>query len=198
MKRVFILDKSGSMDSIASDTIGGYNSFVESQKSLGGTMSLYVFSDNVSVVYKDVEIENVTPLSRSEYNPCGSTALLDAIGITLDTSHVDDKTTVIILTDGEENASRKYNLTQIKTMIDTHTQAGVTFMYLGANQDAFSEATKLGIRNENAATFDSADPKSAFRAASDGVYHRHTGDCTTPISSTIETHRKTVDSPYEY
>jgi hypothetical protein len=198
MKRLFILDKSGSMHTIVTDTIGGYNSFVESQKSIGGTISLYVFSDNVYTVYKDIDIDNVKPLTRDEYNPCGSTALLDAIGITLDTSQLDDKTMVIILTDGEENASVKYNLSQIKSMIDKHSEAGVTFMYLGANQDAFSEAMKLGIRNENAATFDVNDPKSAFRAASDGISHRYTGDMTTPVSVTLENHRRTFDSPYEY
>lgn len=196
MKRLFILDKSGSMHTIATDTIGGYNSFVEQQKSFGGTMSLYVFSDNVSVVYKGINIDNVMPLTASDYVPCGSTALLDAIGITLDTSDLDDKTMVIILTDGEENASVKYNLKQIKSMIDKYSEAGVTFMYLGANQDAFSEATKLGIRHENAATFDVNDPKSAFRAASDGISHRCTGDITTPISANLQNHRSTT--PYEY
>ena len=74
--RVFLLDRSGSMDSCRSDTIGGYNSFVNSQKTLGGTMSLYLFDHELATVYENVPIENVEPLTLETFVPRGSTAIL--------------------------------------------------------------------------------------------------------------------------
>jgi hypothetical protein len=166
MKRVFVLDQSGSMDIIRDDTIGGYNSFVDSQKELGGTMSLYVFNQDVKEVYKDVPIETVEPLTRATFVPSGGTALLDALGHVLKTDH-DQKVLVIILTDGEENSSRTYTKNHVKDLTDMRTKEGWDFVYLGANQDAFAVGQQLGI-NTNV-NFDTNHTHDLFAALSRAV-----------------------------
>lgn len=144
MERIFLLDCSGSMDSIRADTIGGYNSFVRSQKDLGGTMTLYLFNDTVKQVYKDVPIDEVKPLTEKEFVPHGSTALLDSMGHIL--KHTNGtKVLMIILTDGEENCSKRYTKDHIKDLTTMRAKEGWDFVYLGANQDAFSVGHAIGI-----------------------------------------------------
>ena len=143
MNRVFLLDRSGSMESCWTDTIGGYNSFVESQKGQGGTMTLFQFDHEILESYKDVPIDEVNPLTMKTYTPRGSTALLDAIGKVIKDGG--DNRVVIILTDGYENASRTYTKAHIKDLITAKEKEGWQFMYLGANQDAFAESESLGI-----------------------------------------------------
>lgn len=143
-RRIFLLDRSGSMDIIRDDTIGGYNSFVESQKSLGGTMSLYLFDHELTSVYTDTPIADVVPLTRETFVPRGSTSLLDSIGQILKKED-GTKATMIILTDGEENTSTKFTSAHIKDLTEARTKDGWDFVYLGANQDAFAAGQKLGI-----------------------------------------------------
>jgi hypothetical protein len=143
-RRVFLLDRSGSMAIILDDTIGGYNSFVDSQRALGGTMSLYLFDHEVVNVYKDIPIADVKPLTKETYVPRGSTALLDAMGEVLKKED-GSKAIMIILTDGEENSSSKFTNDHIKDLTGMRTKEGWDFVYLGANQDAFSVGQRMGI-----------------------------------------------------
>ncbi len=165
--RIFILDRSGSMETCRDDTIGGYNAFVNSQKEFGGTMSLIQFDHEYQVVYRDQNIDEVAPLTAEVFQPRGSTALLDAIGNTL--KDFTGPATCIILTDGHENASSKYTRAHIKDLIEQRQKDGWTFVYLGANQDAFAEAGGLGITAENTMNYDSRRTPDAFRVLSQAM-----------------------------
>lgn len=138
MARVFLLDKSGSMDSVLDDTIGGFNSFVRSQVSLGGTLSLYTFSDKCQCVYKDVPIEDVKPLTKDTYVPEGCTALYDAMGKVLSEN---DKGTLVVLTDGQENSSKKYTKSHVKDLVRLLSPT-LQVLYVGVDLE---DATELGV-----------------------------------------------------
>ena len=145
MDRVFLLDVSGSMESCWDDTIGGFNAFVNDQKATGGTLTLIQFDHEYQVTFERTKIEDVQPLTRATYKPRGSTALLDAIGRLIKEWKGSANPSVVILTDGLENASHKFTKAHIKDLIETKTKDGWTFAYLGANQDAFAEAGSIGI-----------------------------------------------------
>lgn len=143
MARVFLLDRSGSMESCRDDTIEGYNSFVEAQKEFGGTMTLYQFDHEIKSVYENVPIENVVPLTRDTFEPRGGTALLDTMGYVLK-KDFPRGTVVVVLTDGDENSSHDYTSKHIKDLIDMRqTRDDWKFIYLGANID---DARMLGIQ----------------------------------------------------
>jgi uncharacterized protein YegL len=178
MNRIFLLDRSGSMESCWTDTIGGYNSFVASQKSLGGTMSLILFDHEYETVYQNKPISDVENLTMETYQPRGSTALLDAMGRCIKESNVNNPT-VIILTDGLENASRTYTNAHIKDLVDQKTKEGWTFVYLGANQDAFAEGGKLGIDPRCTANFDVTKTPQLFATLSAAVSRHATGESQT-------------------
>lgn len=164
--RIFLLDRSGSMEACWDDTIGGYNALVKEQSAFGGTMTLVQFDHEYTVTYKQSPIGEVVPLTRETYKPRGSTALLDAIGRTIKTWESPDAPTVIILTDGQENSSTKYTKAHIKDLIEAKTNDGWTFMYLGANQDAFAEAGSMGIAPACTMNYDVTRTPDAFRALS--------------------------------
>jgi len=163
---VCIIDKSGSMDNIKSDAIGGFNTFIEEQKKVEGTASvtLVLFDHTYQVVYENKDINNVELLTDKTYIPGGMTALLDAIGRTIDdigkrlaNTEEDkrpDKVMICILTDGEENSSNDYTRDKIKGMI-THQREKYNwgFAFLGANQDSFKEGNKIGITKDCIANF---------------------------------------------
>jgi uncharacterized protein YegL len=160
MERVFLLDRSGSMQSCVDDTIGGFNAFVDSQKSFGGTMTLCLFDHEFDIVYDKVPIDQVVPLTKETYMPRGGTALHDAMGQVLKMNLSDD-TMVIILTDGEENSSNKYTAAHVKDLVDTKPWK---FVYLGANQDAVLTAQGLGINTSM--DYDTSKTPELFRALS--------------------------------
>lgn len=154
---VFILDRSGSMYELTNDTIGGYNSYIESQKEVEGSANLttVLFDDKYEVLHDGIDIKDVKPLTTKEYFTRGSTALLDAIGKTLATvgdrlANTDEdkkpgKVLVVITTDGYENSSKEYTQKQIKDIIDLQTSRGWQFIFLGANVDSFDVAKGIGI-----------------------------------------------------
>ena len=160
MDRVFLLDRSGSMDSCRQDTIEGFNSFIESQKQFGGTMTLCLFDHEFEKVYEKTPIEEVPPLTEETFVPRGSTALLDAMGQVLKMDLSDDAM-VIILTDGDENASRTYTPAHVKDLVDAKKW---NFIYLGANQDAVLAARNLGINTS--LDYDATRTPEVFRALS--------------------------------
>ena len=167
MDRIFLLDRSGSMESCLADTIGGYNSFVHSQKGLGGTMALYYFDHEFTPMYTKTPIEEVKDITTETYVPRGATALLDAIGQLIKTEETDGAAKmVVILTDGEENASKKYTKAHIKDLVEAKEKDGWQFVYLGANQDAFAEAQAMGIRPGCTLNFDTNKTPELFAAVS--------------------------------
>lgn len=165
MDRIFILDRSGSMETCRDDTIGGFNAFVREQKAFGGTLTLIQFDHEYLVSYANKPITEVEPLSHETFVPRGSTALLDAIGKTIKANKL-NVPTVVILTDGHENSSHEYSKAHIKDLIEQKTKDGWTFVYLGANQDAFAEAGSIGIAPAATMNYDTRRTSDAFRALS--------------------------------
>lgn len=161
MSRVFLLDKSGSMESVIDDTIGGFNSFVRSQIPLGGTLTLYVFSDRCTCVYRDVPIEKVEPLTKETYVPGGSTAFFDSMGKVL-TDYESCEGMLVVLTDGQENSSRKYTKSHIKDLIRLSPKMEV--MYIGVDLES---AKEIGIRNS--VSYSASRTPELFRLVSESV-----------------------------
>ena len=163
---VFILDRSGSMGGLESDTIGGYNSMLSKQKKeKTGKVSVttVLFDDQYELLYNQVPIEKVSPMTEKEYYVRGSTALLDAIGKTVmqvkanqDKKEIKDKVLFVIITDGMENASREYRADQIKKLIEERKEKNNwEFLFLGANIDAIGAAKDIGIDSSRAVRFKS-------------------------------------------
>ncbi len=178
MERVFILDRSGSMQSCRYDTIGGYNAFIESQKDIKGTMTLYLFDHEITPQYEKRDIEEVEPLTEKTFVPRGSTALYDAIGYAI--THNPGKVTFVILTDGHENASKTYTAGAIKDMIEMRQKEGSEFIYLGAEASTFDDASMFGIARHNVMQFDTHDSPATFDAIDRCLRARSTG-MDTPI-----------------
>jgi len=155
---VVVLDKSGSMYSTRSDTIGGFNTLLEEQRKLGKNIkvSLVLFNERYDLVYNGCDIANVSKFSDASYVPAGSTALLDAIGRTIDSvnTRIDatpkkqqpKKVIMAIITDGLENCSTDFTKKQIKEKIEQQkSKKSWEFVFIGANQDAFDEGGRLGV-----------------------------------------------------
>jgi len=181
------LDRSGSMASMASEVTEGFNQFVEDQKKEKGkaTLSLVKFDDVYESVYSFVNIKDA---GKMNLDPGGSTALLDAMGTTLEETRSTvlkmkndeqpSKVIFVFITDGEENASSKYTRKQIFEMIKDLKTDGANdnsinwqFVFIGANQDAISEGSGYGIRAKSSITFDAsgAGAKMAFSSLTKGV-----------------------------
>lgn len=162
---VFILDRSGSMGGLESDTIGGFNGMLAKQKKLGSDarVTTVLFDDRYELLHDRVDISRVKLMTSKEYYVRGCTALLDAIGRTVATleaeqkdeekANTDKKVIFVITTDGMENASREYRADQVRKMIQKHEKEGWEFLFLGANMDAVAEAGKFGIREDRAVSF---------------------------------------------
>jgi len=179
MDRVFLLDCSGSMESCWDDTIGGFNSFLNDQKATGGTMTLIQFDHEYQMTYECIKIDEVAPLSRETYKPRGSTALLDAVGRLIKDWKGTSNPSVVILTDGQENASHKFTKAHIKDLIEQKTKDGWTFAYLGANQDAFAEASSIGIAPGCTMNYDANRTPDAMRVLSAAMSCQASGQTQT-------------------
>ena len=157
MDVVFLLDRSGSMGGIEKDTIGGYNSYIDSQRGKNVKVTTILFDDKYEVLHNREDVDNIKKLTNKEYYVRGCTALLDAIGKTI--REMEDKNPnkviFIITTDGYENASTKYNKSQIKELISVHKDW--KFMYIGADIDSYSEGRSLGIKDEFIANYKKTD-----------------------------------------
>jgi uncharacterized protein YegL len=168
----FILDRSGSMESMTNAAISGFNEFLKAQqatlddhgKPIPATFTLVLFDHEYHPIHNRQDIQTASPLTLETYVPRGSTALLDAIGRTIDsigkelavTPEADRPAKVIIaiLTDGEENASQLFSMADINQRITHQTEKYQwEFMFLGANQDAIATASLMGIHAHQAATF---------------------------------------------
>lgn len=167
---IFILDRSGSMDNLTDDTIGGFNSMIESQKKEDGEayVTTVLFDTKYEILHNYVHIQEIKPMTYNDYYARGCTALLDAVGTTINTvgerlaatseEERPEKVIFVIITDGYENASREFSRAKVKEMIE-HQQDKYSwvFMFLGANMDAVSEAGTIGISKHFAATYTPSD-----------------------------------------
>lgn len=189
-----VLDRSGSMSSIAADTIGGFNRFLEDQKKAPGTATLTLrqFDTIHDVVIDAKAIHQAKPLTVDTFVPRGMTALLDAIAMAVDAtgarlerlpeSNRPAKVICVIITDGLENSSHRFTREQVFEKIK-HQQDNYQwqFVFLGANQDAIATATHMGIRAANAMTYadNSAGVNAAFASTSSNLVQMRFGSSTT-------------------
>ncbi len=163
---VFILDRSGSMAGLESDTIGGFNAMIEKQKKEEGECYVStVLFDNVSEVLHDrVRLSDIKPMTDKEYTVRGCTALIDALGSAIyhignihkyaRPEDVPEHTMFVITTDGMENASHKYNSEQVKRMVERQkAKYGWEFLFIGANIDAVQTARRYGIDEDRAVNY---------------------------------------------
>ncbi len=155
---ICVLDRSGSMGSIASETIGGFNSFIEEQKKVEGKarVTLVQFDNVYEMVYQGTKLKEVPVLDSNTFKPRGMTALYDAIGKTLteqrkriEADKWADKVIVVILTDGGENSSQEFNQKTVQQLTKDAQDSLWSFVYLGANQDSFDAAQSFGINTKS-------------------------------------------------
>lgn len=156
MNIVFLLDRSGSMAGSESDTIGGYNSFLKEQrnKKIKTKITTVLFDDKYELLHNQKNIDDVKELTEKEYYVRGCTALLDAVGITINNIEKTtnkEKVLFVITTDGLENASREYTKEKVKELIKSHSDW--EFLYIGANIDSYSEGSALGISKNNISNY---------------------------------------------
>lgn len=162
---IFIIDKSGSMGRLKDDTIGGFNNFVESQKDdTKTTLTTVLFDTSWKILHDGLDVYKIEPMTNNEYVPGGGTAMLDAIGETINRvqdrhdelgEEKPDNVLFVITTDGQENSSRKFTKADIERMIKHQTNGhGWEFIFLGANMDAVSEATSIGIDATKSVSYD--------------------------------------------
>ncbi len=180
---VFILDKSGSMAGLESDTIGGFNAMIEKQKKLSGKcfVSTIAFNDRSDVIHDRASLETVKPMTLDDYCVGGCTALIDALGGAI--KHISNihkyarkedipkSTMFVITTDGMENASRKYTAEKVKAMIEEKKEKGWEFLFIGANIDAVTTASNYGINPDRAVNYhaDKKGTKVVYNAVASAV-----------------------------
>ena len=180
---VFILDRSGSMAGLEEDTIGGFNSMIEKQKSQPGDcfVTTVLFDHEILTLHDRLPLSGIAPLTEDDYTVRGCTALIDAIGSTInkvDNIHryqrpedVPSNVMYVITTDGLENASKEYSSDKVKKMIEEHKKLGWEFLFIGANIDAVETAKHFGIAEDRAVNYH-ADKKGTavvFNAVSKAV-----------------------------
>jgi len=181
---VFILDKSGSMSGLESDTIGGYNSMLKKQQSIEDEchITTVLFDNYYELLHDRIDIKAVSLITEKEYQVGGSTALLDAIGNTIHKignaqkhtaeNYRAEKVMFVIITDGEENSSREYSAEKVKAQIERQkTKFGWEFIFLGANIDAVQTARRFGIAPDRAIDYlaDSEGTELNFKVMASAV-----------------------------
>ena len=173
---VFILDRSGSMGGLESDTIGGFNAMIAKQKKQEGTayVTTVLFDNECKTLHDRIELQSVPQMTENDYTVGGCTALIDAIGGTV--KHIEHihkyvhpedvpaHTVFVITTDGYENASRTYSSDEVKRMISRKKEDGWEFLFIGANIDAVETAARIGISRERAVNYhaDSKGTQTVF------------------------------------
>ncbi len=192
----FILDRSGSMESIRQAAIDGFNTFLRDQQAAPGhnRFSLVFFDSRIETRLDSIPVAEAVPLDLDTYVPSGGTALLDAIGDTIDrlgarfaalpAADRPDHVTVAILTDGEENSSSRYTWHDVSKRIQHQTETySWEFLFLGAGEDAIATAAKMSIQTENSSRFvaDGAGQEAAmasFSRKAIGTRARKSGQAT--------------------
>lgn len=190
----FLLDRSGSMQSIKTDTEGGFAAFIEEQRATPGEcrVTLAQFDDRYDVVYADRDVADVPPL---DLKPRGSTALHDSMGRLITDAGAElaalpeerrpGTVIVAVMTDGLENASHEWNGPAIKALVEQQsTQWGWQFLYLGADQDAIEVGASLGVARDNSVTYGRGKSRDAMTVASSkvaGLRHARAADPAAPM-----------------
>ncbi|MED5293015.1 MAG: ADP-ribosylglycohydrolase family protein [Actinomycetota bacterium] len=160
----FLLDRSGSMNSLAQDVIGGFNAFVANQRTVDGsclfTAAQFDGTDPFELLYDRVPITDVSELDSERYQPRGNTPLFDAIATLINnvengsgSSTANSEQLVVVFTDGLENASRNWTRDQVFALIEQKKAQGWTFVFMGANQDAYAEGSRIGFQAGNVQNF---------------------------------------------
>ena len=162
---VFILDRSGSMEGLEADTIGGFNSMLKKQQAEEGEafVSTVLFDDESQVLHDRLPLKQVPKMTGKDYQVGGCTALIDAIGGAIRhirnihkyarPEDVPAHTLFIITTDGMENASHRFSSDEVKKMIRQQEELGWEFLFIGANIDAVETASRIGIRRDRAVNY---------------------------------------------
>ena len=162
---VFILDRSGSMGGLENDTIGGFNAMLKKQKQEKGKafVTTVLFDHECFTLHDRLPVEQVPEMSDKDYTVRGCTALLDAIGTTIEhikgihryarKEDVPARTMFVITTDGYENASRRFSGSAVKKMINAQKKKGWEFLFIGANIDAIATARNFGIESDRAVNY---------------------------------------------
>lgn len=175
-----VLDESGSMAPYVADTLGGLNKFIEDQKTQPGEckLTLTKFSTRPKPdIFTDKDLREVAPLTEKDYHPGGLTALLDALGQTVDSlgarlaslpeEQRPGKVIVVVQTDGQENSSMEYTLSRISDMVaHQSTVYSWEFVFMGANVDAFAEAGALGFDPKATLAYDLKHSNEAYTGLS--------------------------------
>lgn len=191
---IFILDRSGSMEGLEADTIGGFNSMMRKQASEPGDalVSTLLFDNDVEVIHDRLNIKDVPEITSKEYYVRGCTALLDAVGGAIKhismihkyarKEDIPEKTLFIITTDGMENASRLYSYDDVRSMVEHQkSKHGWEFIFLGANIDVAAEASRYGIDSSMAVNYncDSEGVGISFKVMED-VVRSYRNTCEAP------------------
>jgi uncharacterized protein YegL len=186
---VFILDRSGSMNGLEGDTIGGFNSLLKKQKQEKGSalVTTVLFDDGYELLHDRINIKGIEPITTREYYVRGTTALLDAVGRTIQkivnvqrhtsTDEQAESVIFVIITDGMENASREYSYDRVRKMINYQkAEYGWEFIFLGANIDAAETARQFGISRDRAANYnpDGEGTRLNYQVLSDTVSMKRT------------------------
>ena len=187
---VFILDRSGSMAGLEKDTIGGFNALIEKQRNLPGDVRVttVLFNQGYELLHDRIGLEGISPLTETDYEVGGMTALLDAVGSTIQkisnvqksTLHEQraDRVMFVITTDGMENSSCEYTYKKIHEMIaEKKAASDWEFMFLGANIDAVATARQFGVDEEFAVNYhaDAEGTELNYKVLSEAVSSFRTG-----------------------
>ncbi len=204
---VFILDRSGSMAGLESDTIGGFNSMLARQKKEEGeaNVTTVLFDDEAETLHDRFPIAAVQPLTDKDYFVRGCTALLDAVGSTvkkienvqkrLPDDMKAEKVIFVITTDGLENASREYTAGTVKKMIEAHQEEGWQFIFMGANMDAVEEAGRIGIRRSHAVTYCNDSEGVAMNYEAAGCALSGIRSCAAPCQEDVDEYLEVAFAP---
>lgn len=192
---ICVIDRSGSMQSIREDAIGGFNAFLADQQAIPGDcrLTLVFFNNQADTYCFSEDIRRIRPLDRQNYVPQGETALLDALKTTIEATWarlrmerqqaigassqpIDVKVVMVILTDGEENASRYARRSEVFKLIQRCRKAGWEFLFLAANQDAIKGGESIGIDRQHSQSFvtNSAGTRNSFNSISGFVTNSRT------------------------
>ena len=183
---VFIIDRSGSMSGLESDTVGGFNSMLEKQRKEEGEclVSTVLFNQSSKVFHDRVELNKVEKMMERDYVPSGSTALIDALGDSIKhiknvhkyirEEDVPENTIFVITTDGLENASHKYASDEIKKMIEKQKEEGWEFLFVAANIDAVETAKEYGISENRASNYvhDDKGLGKVFESVNNAIFQK--------------------------
>ena len=207
---IIVLDRSSSMEAIRKETVTGFNTFVATQKNVTGEadLTLVAFAHEYQEIYRARRVHQVSDLTPESYRPNGWTALLGAIGLTIErtgerlkatpNNERPSKVIFVVITDGEENSSHKYLWSRpydgpkVKGMIEHQTNVYKwEFVFIGANQDAFLTAHNLGVSMDNALQY-TANPigtEALYRCVADNAASYRVGTSAS-MAFTNEDRRK--------